>query len=210
MGSVRLGVPEPLVLGLRDALGLRVFVETGMYKGGTTAWAARHFDQVVTVEAYEPRYRKTLAGWGDRYPNITAHLGDSGALLAGILAALGTPAVLWLDAHFCGNSSYGYEVGMECPLRHELAAVNASRFAAEHAILIDDARLFQAPPPYPHRPEQWPTYLEVEQLLHAVPGRVIAICEDVILCVPEQAANVLDAYVRQVAVSQVRSSSGVT
>src|SRR5262249_37301762 len=47
----------------------------------------------------------------------------------------------------------------ECPLLAELDAIGTLN--SESAILIDDARLFLAPPPPPHDAEQWPLIDEV-------------------------------------------------
>ena len=187
MGNVRLGVPEKLALALRDAGGLRVFIETGTYKGGTTTWAAQHFPKVVTIEAHQPYHEKAkAANWN--FKNISWVLGNSRTELRVQLGKAHQPCLLWLDAHWCGNASYGHKIGEECPLMEELAAVTKDNYADEHAILIDDARLFEAPPPYPHDPKQWPTMVEIKRVLD---GRVIVVHDDVIVAVPRRHGRIV-------------------
>jgi len=173
MGCVRLGAPTELALKLRDELGLKWFVETGTYKCGTTIWAAQNFEHVATIEMHEPRYLKNLPVL-EKFENVKAICGDSRTELRKNLPD--EPALLWLDAHWCGN--YEISVGSpgECPLMEELQAVREF-----DAVLIDDARLFTGRPERPHDPQQWPTY---EQIKAALPGRYFTIIEDVIVALP--------------------------
>lgn len=188
MGALRLGPPPHLVRALRDAAGIALFVETGTYKGGTALWAAGEFPRVVTIEAYEPRWRKTTAGVADKVApecQVTWILGDSRTTLGRALFQNPGPAILWLDAHWCGEGAHTSN-GDECPLREELRTVNISTHAAEHIILIDDARLFANPPPYPHDPAQWPSLPEVIALVTQTVPRFVVIHQDVILAVPTE------------------------
>lgn len=180
MGAIRLGVNEDLTLKLREAFGIETFIETGTYKGGTALWASRHFHRVTTIEAYRPRYDRFTAT--ALPPNVEAIFGDSRLKLADVLAPLQVPALLWLDAHWCGEGAHNAN-GDECPLREELAAILAHEAAAsvQHVIMIDDARLFTAPPPYPHDPAQWMT---VRDIMAMVPARGWSIFEDVIYILP--------------------------
>ena len=180
MGSVRLGIDLEKVLMLRDRYDLKAFVETGTYKGGTCTMAAPYFERVITIEGDRARFEKVSAHYAGQFPSLSFWHGDSRALLARALAELDTPCLLWLDAHWCGTGASDSN-GDECPLHEELAAVLASRFADQHVILIDDARLFTAPPPYPHDPTQWPTYAELEAVLAP---RQLVIEDDVIYAEP--------------------------
>jgi hypothetical protein len=183
MGSVRFGVPRDLVLWLRDTYGVETFVETGTNRAETTVWASAEFRQVVTVEGYEPLYRKAVESYGGR-GNIEFLLGDSRAHIRSITDALTTPAIFWLDAHWCGTETFGGSD--ECPVRGELEALNASR--VPHFVLIDDARLFLAPPPPPHVADQWPDIATICRELAGGPaGRYVAVHEDVIVGVPAHA-----------------------
>jgi len=174
-----MGPPEDLVLELQRRLDARFFIETGTFAGGTAAWAARHFAEVVTIEA-SPELHARACSRFSAVPGVRALLGDSRVRLAEVLAQLSGPAVLWLDAHWSGGDTAG--AADECPLLGELAAINA--VTADHAVLVDDARCFLAPPPRPHRPEQWPEMTEVVGLLAAGGQRFVTMLDDVLIAVP--------------------------
>lgn len=70
----------------------------------------------------------------------------------------------------------------ECPLLDELGLIFSAGLS-NFAILIDDARLFLAPPPYPHAINAWPTIIEVTKTLPA--GWDMIIFDDVIFITPE-------------------------
>ncbi|MDB5294151.1 MAG: hypothetical protein JWO31_134 [Phycisphaerales bacterium] len=85
----------------------------------------------------------------------------------------------------------------ECPLLAELAAVNAAAADAGHVVLIDDARLFLAPPPAPHDPTHWPDLRAVCDALGRHPSdRYVLVFRDVIVAVPSRLRSELIAYVR--------------
>lgn len=186
MGNVRFGIPEELALSLKEAMGLRYFVETGTYKGGTARWASEHFDKVTTIEAYEPRFKETAARLEGELRNVRFIYGDSGKVLRYQLP-VGEAALVWLDAHWCGNYELSLENRLECPLLEELEAVRLW-----DAVLIDDARLFLEKPPRPHDPAQWPSFEEIKVKMGR--GRSIFVCEDVIIVVPERYAGVVRDY----------------
>lgn len=192
MGALRFGVPEKLVLWLRDTFAARVFVETGTNRAGTTVWAADHFDVVVTIEGQPDLHAAAVAAHGHRR-HISFLKGDSRDALGPVLAGLTGPAVLWLDAHWCGEGTYGPQA--ECPVLDELRWVNQAPH--DHLILIDDARLFVAPPPPPHNADAWPGLLDVTAAL-SPPGRprYAVVFEDVIVAVPVAGRAALVEFVR--------------
>lgn len=180
MGLFWPGVPEPLALWMRDRFDARTFVETGTHAGGTASWASRHFDSVVSIEAHEGFYKAAREKHGG-IANLRLVHGNSRTALAPVLEELKTPAVLWLDAHWSSGGTFGE--GSECPLLDELRYVNAS--TPDHLVLIDDARLFLAPPPPPSRVEEWPDLKAVLQALSPPERpRYVAVYEDVIVGVP--------------------------
>lgn len=187
----RVQKPDPsLIMGLRDICRLGTFVECGTLAGATAAWAADHFDHVVTIEASRPLYEAARRRHGHIH-NLDFMLGDSRDVLPTLVSALTRPALFWLDSHWSGEDTYG--VGDECPLLEELATLNESPL--EHVLLIDDARLFQAPPPRPHRAEQWPSLGEVMNSLTA--GRVprfVVILDDLFIAAPYSARAWLVNY----------------
>jgi hypothetical protein len=190
MGALRMGPPFDIVLALKDAIGLRCFFETGTYLGDTTARAARHFARVVTVEraeAFHRRARERFAG----SRTIECRLGESREWIARLLPEL-PPSLFWLDAHWSGGETAGE--GEECPVLREIALLAPA--ADRHVILIDDARLFLAPPPAPHCPEQWPTIGEITAALAANHRPYVTVFEDVIVAVPARLRERMVALLR--------------
>lgn len=183
MGSIQLGVPESAVLEFKERYHLQTFIETGTYKGGTAAWAAGHFERVITIEANEKRFHGAAQRLCNLHPNIRFILGDSRVALKRELNGIHEPVLLWLDAHWVGDQGAKDSQGDECPLAEELDAILAWEHYAESVILIDDARLFTAPPPYPHDPAQWLTYDQITARL--TPHYRVWIDEDVIFGVPK-------------------------
>ena len=182
MGIVAPGFPADIALELAQIERTSVFVETGTFRGGTSRWAASHFERVHTVERAEALYRDNAKHF-DAVPNLVAHLGDSRTVLPRVLAEIGSqPALFWLDGHWSGGVTAG--AGDECPLLDEMALL-ADR--GDDLILIDDARFFLSAPPAPHDPACWPTLIDI---VHALPdqgGRCfMQIIDDVIFIVPRK------------------------
>jgi hypothetical protein len=204
MGLVYAGVPHDLVIALQSAAHAVAFIETGTYEGATAAWAARYFERVITIEAAEELHRQAQARHA-ALRNVDFRLGDSRRHLPEILGQLRGPAIIWLDSHWSGGVTYGSDD--ECPLVDELGLIAAA--PGEHVILIDDARLFLAPPPAPHSIDAWPTIGEV---LAALPGtnRYTIVLQDVIVSVPDSLQTVVQTYARAVADEawQQRRTSG--
>jgi hypothetical protein len=193
MGIRQFGIPRDLTLWLKDALRLRAFVETGTNKAETTVWASEHFPKVVTIEGQASLYSAAVAKHTSRR-NIKFINGDSRTQLGPALDELGEPAVLWLDAHWCGEGTFG--PSSECPLLEELEAVNRS--SPDHVVLVDDARFFTSPPRPPHKVGDWPDLLQIARALTEgkVP-RYGLIYEDVIVAVPLAARDELVSFVHR-------------
>jgi hypothetical protein len=192
MGNVRFGAPRELVLWLSKTFAASTFVETGTNRAETAVWAADHFEQVYTVEAYEPLYNKNVEAFGNR-KNIQFLKGDSRGHIQSISNSLTRPAIFWLDAHWCGEFTFGKSD--ECPVVGELEALN--RTSPNHIILIDDARLFLAPPPPPHEASHWPDIAQICRMLTANDSkRYVAVHDDVIISVPDAARIQLVDFLR--------------
>jgi hypothetical protein len=69
--------------------------------------------------------------------------------------------LFWLDAHWSGGETYGKED--ECPLIEELEII--FKYDKNCIILIDDARLFLAPPPKPHNFKNWQSLIDIVNVL---------------------------------------------
>lgn len=198
MGVKTMGPPVQFIELLRAEFGLDVFVETGTFLGNTAVWAGRRFKRVYTIEAHKPNYDKAVLEHGQA-GNIHFLHGNSADLLPGVLDEIRADALFWLDAHWMGMGSHGES--SECPLLQELQHINHS--ASAHFILIDDARLFLAPPPLPHNAEHWPTIGEVLGELQKK-QRYTVVFEDVIASVPAGARSVVANWVQQQTTRQWR------
>ena len=181
MGVFYPGVPQEHVAWMQAKFGLRHFVETGTFRGKTAAWAADRFAQVTTIEAFKPLYETAKARYQAR-SNIDFRLGDTCAVLSALVPTLQSPALFWLDAHWSGAGTAGE--GNECPVMEELAIINQSPLP--HIILIDDARLFLAPPAAPSIAEQWPDILTVYSALQNDGRRYACTGFDVVYGVPAE------------------------
>jgi len=183
MGIVRMGPPENVVLEIAGHFGINTFVETGTFKATTAVWASKHFKKVFTVEAAETIYREAVAKHGNIGHLHFIH-GHSTAVLAELVADFESnheQVIFWLDAHWSGGETYGEQD--ECPLLDELKVILQSN--TKHIILIDDARLFLAPPPCPHDAEAWPLIGDVVESL-SVYGHKVLVLDDVIFCFPAE------------------------
>ena len=190
MGIDRFGAPQDTIGFLQQALGLDTFVEGGTFTGASARAAAATFARVYTIEkspAMQAVARRNLAG----LDNVTLLEGDTREHLR---ALAGRGRVLyWLDAHWSGGATYG--LGEECPLLEELRLVFAA--GSDCAILVDDARLFLAPPPRPHDPAEWPTLREIAASLPD--GWDLFVREDVIHIVPPAVVPAFRGYLQDLA-----------
>lgn len=191
MGAIRMGPPEELILGLRQRSGIDHFVETGTFRGDTAAWAAGHFGRVTTIEMSEAIHAAVRPRFAS-LAKVRAIAGDSRIALGEVVAGLSRPAIFWLDAHWSGLDTAG--AGAECPVLEEIALIDASPQA--HLLLVDDARLFCAPPPRPHRAEEWPDLRSVVEALAGGGRRYVALFEDVFVAVPSGERPFLTAWLQ--------------
>ncbi|OOG24427.1 hypothetical protein B1C78_08810 [Thioalkalivibrio denitrificans] len=93
--------------------------------------------------------------------NVQMLLGDTRTNLRTILQSE-DEILFWLDAHWSGGETYGEQD--ECPIIEELELILSSNLS-KFAIMIDDARLFMAPPPAPHNYEVWPSLTDIMAVL---------------------------------------------
>ena len=180
MGMLELGAPFGIIPELAELCDIHSFVETGTLFGGTAKLAAHYFEKVYTIEKADGLYRKYSPGLREA-GNIEPLLGDSKVMLPHVIELLeGSPAVFWLDGHWSGGETAGVED--ECPVLSEIAALEGRH---DDIVLIDNARLFLSAPPAPHDPAQWPSMMEIANLLNrrSTPPYVQVI-DDVIFIVP--------------------------
>jgi hypothetical protein len=140
------------------------------------------FPSVITVELSD-RYFELAKADLAALTNIFAEHGSSPAVLRELAA---TPTLYWLDAHWSGLDTAGEE--NPCPVLDEIAAIPAH---PDDCLLIDDARLFAAT----REPDRWPTLVRViDALRRARPDAHVTVLHDLILCVPQEAKDIVDDF----------------
>jgi hypothetical protein len=197
MGAVHFSIDGRLLARLSELLPLEVFVETGTYEGASINTALAYFDELHTIEASNELFARAAARFEDS-PAVHVHHGSSAEVLSRLSGRLRRSSVLyWLDAHFCGHGSAGGE--LQCPLLSELEAIGS--LGVRSVILIDDARLFMAPPPPPLIAEHWPSFSEVLARLSKLnPGHELIVIDDVIVFFPPQLGEGLRRFAREHAI----------
>ncbi len=189
MGLVHPGVPKALVEKLKEASGISTFVETGTYLGATSRWAASLFEHVISVEKDARLYERVAPRLKEL--GVRAILGSSPTELAALIPFLDRPAFFWLDAHWSGGITAGSD--LECPLLLEIKEIRRS--SHRNIILIDDARLFFAPPSAPYNVESWPRInLLFQEINEGFSEYFTTIVDDVILVAPPDYRSVIIDY----------------
>jgi hypothetical protein len=207
MGAVDFSLSSALVKVLQQALPIEVFVETGTFEGDTVAELAAGFKEVYSVELSPDYFAKALSRL-EKIANVTLTLGDSREFLARLRPELSARSVLYyLDAHWCVAANTAGDRS-QCPLLEEIAAIG--NLGESSVILIDDARLFLAPPPEPHDVTQWPTFDEVVTALRRLSDRhEIMVVNDVISYFPRAIRGDVYEYARTHGVDWLRASQAV-
>jgi hypothetical protein len=159
MGIFNFGIPIREALAVSKILNLDIFVETGTYEGESALKMSQYFKRVFTIEASDNLFKISQHKL-KKFDNIEAYLGDSRKILNSIIE-IENNVLFWLDAHWSGGNTYGEND--ECPVIEELNAI--FKHKKNYAILIDDARLFIAPPIRPHNFLNWPSILDISNTI---------------------------------------------
>ena len=130
-----------------EGFSLRTFIETGTYLGEMVQAVKASFKTVLSIELEPLLYEraKTLFAQDD---HVTIHYGDSGVILADLLASIKHPCLFWLDGHWTGGPVHAARGQQDTPILQELGHILGHR-VKNHVILIDDARLFNGTNDYP-------------------------------------------------------------
>jgi predicted O-methyltransferase YrrM len=120
------------------ARGHHIFVEAGTYKGATTAFFAKHADEVISVELHDELFTEAERRFANR-PNVKLIHGDSLESIPKAVAGCVAPPLVFLDGHFSGAGTAKGEV--EEPA--ELTLEPLSRVSPPGTtVVVDDLRLF--------------------------------------------------------------------
>jgi hypothetical protein len=192
LGAVTFSIDTDLVSRLKKSLPLNLFVETGTFHGDTTFSLIPYFDRLITIEFSEPLCIEAKARF-NRNANVEVLHGSSPEVLEKLRPIFDeSPALFWLDAHWCVANDTAGELS-QCPLLFELRAIGALH--AESVILIDDARLFLAPPIAPHEVSHWPRLHQIiDDLIALSPVHEIMIVNDVIAFYPKRIIQTMNKY----------------
>lgn len=201
MGLINFGIPERETEYLKSALNLKVFAEGGTYRGGTAQKMSRKFSKVFTIEKSDAMYEQSKEKLSS-IENVTMLKGDTRDHLHNILNE-NDDILFWLDAHWSGGETYGQND--QCPLISELEIIFS--YEKNQVILIDDARLFLAPPPSPHCINQWPSLLDIIKAIPA--GRDVVVFEDVIFIYPLNIELEFKSFLQTIITDEWQSGSHV-
>lgn len=194
MGQVNFGVPKDEVDFLKRRLNLLVFVEGGTYKGWTAKNMSSQFQKVYTIEKSEIMFDIAKENL-EAIDNVVMCKGDTRDHLHHILKE-NDNILFWLDAHWSGGKTYGNVD--ECPLIKELEII--FEYEKNQVILIDDARLFLAPPPSPHDYKMWPSLLEIS---NSIPKSWdLTVYEDVIYIFPKIVSDNFKLFLQNIITSK--------
>lgn len=193
MGAVTFGIPKELVCLITEHFKIDTFIETGTFKGKTAVWASGLFRNVITIENSRQLY-ESASGTLANYRNIQHIFGNSALELSKLISEIKSPAIFWLDAHWCGGSTYGDTD--PCPLLNEIMIIQQSEL--NHIILIDDARFFLKPPPEPQDPALWPGIKEITSLLNKKDNFFTFVTEDIIISMPVSGKTALRSYFNKI------------
>jgi len=190
MGAVNFSIDLGLVAALKRVLPLDVLVETGTFRGDTVELVKDQFGEILTVEL-SPEYCEAARSRFADLRHVDIVHGDSAKVLTEWIPRLRERSVLYfLDAHWCVADNTAGEAS-QCPLLAEIKAID--RLNAESLVVIDDARLFLAPPPAPHEISQWPSLNEVIEALRGLSDdHLVMVLNDNIIYYP----RVVEAVVR--------------
>ncbi len=192
MGAVNFSIDIKLVETLKKVLSLDIFVETGTFEGDTIEKVKDLFNEIHSVELSEEYYNRVRKRFKS-FDNIHLYLDSSENFLKKIRPILKEKSVLyWLDAHWCVADRTAGEKS-QCPLLEELTSIKVLN--EKSTIIIDDARLFIAPPPSPHEITHWPDINSVLKIMSKLSSvHEVMILNDTIIFFPHAIKGVVHDY----------------
>ena len=195
MGAVNFSIDLDLILVLQNVLPLDTFVETGTFHGDSVWLIRDHFRAIYSVELSPDLYKEARFRFAE-HSHIDLVCEESSKALASWASSMQGQSILYyLDAHWC------VEVGAagtasRCPLLDEIRAIGP--LGSECVLIIDDARLFLAPPLGRPDISGWPDFDEVlDCLRRASVTHRIMVLNDIILFYPPIVGGALKSYARQ-------------
>jgi hypothetical protein len=192
MGAVDFSIDPELVGFLAGHLPLDTFFETGTYKGDAIERVKPFFKRFYSAELSRHYYEFA----SDRFredPAVAILEGDAADMLAEVLPTISAGGILfWLDSHWCEAENTEGKTS-QCSLLSELRAIG--ELDESSIILIDDARLFLAPPGPPHDYSQWPDLNAIIKHLSEISGaHELIVFNDLIIYYPQAIRSAMLRY----------------
>jgi hypothetical protein len=180
------------ILELRDAFGVRSFVETGTYLGDTLAALSSDFAILQSIELSQDYHARAVARFGGE-PQVHLINADSTSGLKTAIDRLEAhPALFWLDAHYSGGDTAKGQ--SNTPVKSEIGAILAGPRRSD-IVLIDDLRCFwQARPGFLQHDalQGYPSARDLVELLNGGTRQYDCFAlSDALLAIP---ANLRDHY----------------
>lgn len=137
---------------------VRTFIETGTASGETSTWALTRggFSTLWTCEPVGRMFSEAARRFSDAGVSARAHQSPFGSVrfLQDVREVLeSTPAVIWIDSHWCGEGTHAdltpEGVKIKCPILQELEVLETIQVHPQSLILIDDFNSFGSEPGFP-------------------------------------------------------------
>jgi len=138
-------VKQHVLRSYAERYQLKIFVETGTYRGDMVAAMNSLFEKIYSIELSDTLFAEAQRRF-KRDTHVELIHGDSGKELGRIMPRIHQPALFWLDGHYsAGDTARGDK---DTPLREELDQILRAPDLG-HVIVIDDARCLGSDPAYP-------------------------------------------------------------
>ena len=203
MGAVHFSLDTKLAEVIKKTLQPLVFFETGTYKGDTVAKQLNNFKKIISVELSYELWKDASSRFEHDHHVEIIH-GNSPQVLTERYNQLSQASVVyWLDAHWCLASGTAGEKS-QCPLIEELQAIKCLN--KNSMIIIDDARLFLAPPLTPHEVSAWPQLNTLITTLQSLSQRhELIVVNDMMLYYPISIKKEIFQYARNYGIDWLES-----
>ncbi len=125
---------------LRNGLRNSTWVETGTYRGDTTAELARIAKKVYTIEPQQQLFADAKVRFS-QLGNVEALNGGSEDIFPTLLPTMEGDICFWLDGHYSGEGTF--KGPNDTPIHFELRSIEENLYHFDSVrVLIDDIRLF--------------------------------------------------------------------
>ena len=132
---------------------LKLFVETGTYKGDMIAALKTDFELLYSIELDGKLFLRAQKKF-KKVNNIRLIFGDSGGKSKEVMALIDRPTLFYLDGHYSGGITAKGE--KDTPIMEELSTILGAPDIG-HVIIIDDAREFAD-----HQNQAYPSIQELK------------------------------------------------